>query len=1373
MKSNIGHAQAAAGVAGIIKMVQALRHGVLPKTLHVDEPTGQVDWSAGAVSLLSEARPWEPNGKPRRAGISSFGVSGTNAHVIVEEAPSLDDPAVATEAPAGLGAGGVGAGEVEGNRMEGDEVGGAVAGTEAGAEAMEDGLPGGGAADGAVADGDILVAGLSVAGAIPWVLSGRGQSALRAQAERLHGFALAEEDVGAADVGLSLAGRSALEDRAVVLGADRHALLAGMGAVAAGEPAPNVIEGTARDTDVRVAFLFTGQGAQRAGMGRELYRSFPSFRAALDEVCAALDAHLGRSVMEVLFAQEGTPAAGLLDDTMFTQAGLFALEVALLALLESWGMRPDYLAGHSIGELTAAFAAGVFSLEDACRLVAARGRLMSELPEGGAMIAVQASREEALESLAGFEDRVSLAAVNGPAAVVISGDESPVLELAQMWERQGRKVKRLRVSHAFHSPRMEGMLAEFLEVAQSVSFQAPRVPVISNLTGGPAGEELCSPEYWVRQVRETVRFADGVRWLSDQGVGSFLELGPDGVLSAMAVDCVGDRDVEGGRGAVVAVAVLKRERPEVLSLIAALAEMWVCGGPVDWAAMLQESGARRVELPTYAFQRRRHWLQSAPVPGLGQAAGGAAASDRQLLGDAEAGFWEAVEREDLEELLGALQVEGAEQRSFLGALLPSLSAWRRRSRERSTLSGWRYQVQWKPIAPQPVPALAGTWLVVVPAMAREDRWIAAVVDALEEWGARVVRVPVDEAGVARKELARALREATLDSSPGSLEQPPTATPVAGVLSLLALEEQHDHACASVPQGLATTVVLVQALGDAEVQAPLWMITNGAVSIAPSERLRSPIQAQSWGLGAVVGLEYPKQWGGLIDLPEALNERVLELVVGMLAGTSGEDQLAVRGAGIFARRVVRARDRVDATAGAWKPPRGTVLITGGTGGLGAHVARWLARGGAEHLLLVSRRGEEAPGARKLREELVAIGAEVTVAACDVAERGQLQALLESLPARMPLSAVVHAAGTSGYGPIDSLIPEALEEALSAKARAASHLDELTGGMDLAAFVLFSSIAGTFGSAHQAAYAAANAYLDALATDRRGRGLAATSVAWGAWAGEGMAGGEAGEGMASPVDGEVGEILRRRGIDAMAPELAIEALQAVLADEETCAVVADIRWERYAPVFASSRERPLIEDLPEAQAALGATGRLRDEAAARELRGRLADTPADKRRQMLLELIRTEVARVLGHPSPADVDAGRAFNELGFDSLLAVELRNRLDGATGLGLPATLVFDYPNPAAVADYLLGELMEGGASTDDLVEVELGRLEGALASPRDGAELDGLASRLRAMLAGLDGARERSEIDQQSSVAVVEQIQTASDDEIFGFIDRELGSS
>ena len=622
IKSNIGHTAAASGVAGVIKMVMAMRHGVLPRTLHVDEPSKEIDWTSGAVSLLTEEREWESGGEPRRAGVSSFGISGTNAHVILEQAPAT---AAADTAP------------TEDSHSPGER--------------------------------DVTRS----RGVVAWVLSGRGVGGLRGQAERLGAFVGAEPGLGVEDVGFSLVGRSGLGCRAVVLGVGREVLLGGLGCVASGGTAAGVVEGVVGEGGGGVAFLFTGQGAQRVGMGYGLYRRFPVFREAFDGVCERLDSLLGCSLRGVVFGVDGLGSgdglegsqgqadgaliSGALDRTVFTQAGLFALEVALFRLLEGFGVRPDYLLGHSVGELAAAHVAGVFSLDDACRLVAARGRLMGGLPEGGGMVAVQASEPEALESLVGWEDRVALAAVNGPASVVLSGDEDAVVELAGLWEGRGRKVKRLVVSHAFHSPRMDGMLEEFAEVASGVSFSEPVIPVVSNLTGRVDPGALCSAEYWARHARETVRFAEGVRWLSEQGVGTYLELGPEGVLSAMCQECIDDgagvedgdsslgvedereRGVGGSPGverAVTVASVLRGGRSDDEALLDALARVWVRGTGVEWGSVFEGSGAERVELPTYAFQRKRYWLD-AQRGGAGDAVAiGQSSAEHPLLGAAVA-----------------------------------------------------------------------------------------------------------------------------------------------------------------------------------------------------------------------------------------------------------------------------------------------------------------------------------------------------------------------------------------------------------------------------------------------------------------------------------------------------------------------------------------------------------------------------------------------------------------------------------------------------------------------------------------------------------------------------------------------------------------
>ncbi|MDI5967337.1 type I polyketide synthase, partial [Streptantibioticus silvisoli] len=1141
VKSNIGHTQSASGAAGVIKMVMALRHEVLPRTLHVDEPSPHVNWSAGAVELLTEVRPWPRTGTPRRAGVSSFGVSGTNAHVIIEEAPPVPPAPSAQPGPATQPA-----------------------------RRTTDAAP----------------------APLPWLISGRTEQALRAQAARLRAFLDTAPDTGNADIGQSLATtRAALEHRAVILATDRQDFLDALTALARGEETAHVVRAVA--TKGRTAFLFTGQGAQRAGAGRELHAAFPVFAAALDAVCERLDTGSERPLRDVMFGDQD-----LLDRTAYTQAALFALEVALFRLLESWGVRPDYLLGHSIGELAAAHVAGVLSLDDACTLVAARGRLMQALPAGGAMLAVEATEAEVAKEIDGHEAAVGIAAVNGPASVVVSGDEETVTALETAWRETGRKVKRLTVSHAFHSPRMRHMLTDFAAVAGRLTFHPPQLPIISDLTGEPVDPEAIStPEYWVRHITATVRFADGITTLHEAGVTTFLELGPDGVLTAMARDCLAERTDD-----ATVIATLRRDRGELDTWWHAAARLHTHGTPLDWPAVLAPRGGRQVALPTYAFQREHFWL------------------------------------------------------------LPAAPA------TRDTQDDWRYRETWKPVAEAALPALSGTWLLIVPADHADAQPVRECAATLTDHGAIVRQVVLTGADTDRAAVAGLLRDATGDAT------------VSGVLSLLALDERPDTDHPVMSRGVARTVALLQALADAGSGAPVWLATRGAVAVGHDEGLTSLPGAQIWALGRVAALEYPRRWISMVDLPDALDDRVRERLAGVLSDSGGEDQIAVRRTGVFGRRVVHAP--AGPATGTWTPT-GTVLVTGGTGALGAHVTRWLAGRGAPHVLLTSRRGGTAPGIDRLVTEIEALGTKVTVAACDVADRGALDALLAGLPAALPLTAVVHAAGSGEFVPLEQTTLADFAAGLRAKVAGAANLHDALREVALDAFVLFSSVSAVWGSGGQAAYAVANASLDALARQRRSAGLPVTSVAWGPWAGSGMAGATA-----------TSDYLRKRGLATMDPALAVAALGRAVDHGDACVAVADVDWPVFAATFTAARPRPLLDELPEVRrsTATGPTGGERSALAAQ-----LEGLSATAQETAVLEIVRAQVATVLGHRRGADaVEPRKAFTELGFDSLTAIELRDALNKVTGLRLPATLIFDHPTPAVLAAYVRAECLGHSGTVD-----------------------------------------------------------------------------
>ncbi|MFE3513606.1 type I polyketide synthase, partial [Streptomyces sp. NPDC059155] len=1220
LKSNIGHTQAAAGVAGVIKTVLALRHGVLPRTLHVDAPTPHADWASGSVELLTEARDWPATDRPRRAGVSSFGMSGTNAHVVLEQAPEPDAAVDSGTGPEPL--------------------------TESGQ-----------------ASGSVL----------PWVLSGRSPSALRDQAVRLGGHLASDTSVRPLDVGFSLAtARSAFEHRSVVIGGGRPALLDGLATVSTGDAgvfagtvggAPggaDVVSGNGRVVEGRTALVFPGQGSQWVGMARDLLATSPVFRDRITACGTALSAHVDWPLLAVLEDEPGAPSLERVD---VVQPVLWAVMVSLAALWESWGVRPDAVVGHSQGEIAAAVVAGALTLEDGAKVVALRSRAIRALAGLGGMAAVSLPEERVEAEIAPWAERLSVAAVNGPAAVVVSGEAAALAELLARCDANGVRARAVPVDYASHSVQVERIRTEVLAALADVQPVAGRVPLYSTVTGDWLDTTVMDADYWYRNLRQTVRFKPAVRSLVEQGYEVFLEVSPHPVLTMALQDTV--EDIGTGDSAVV-IGTLRRDDGTLRRALTSAAELWVSGAAVDWAAVFADSGARATHLPGYPFQLQRYWLES-EAPKEATAIG----ADPH-----EPAFWNMVEHDAPAEVAARLRVD----EDTLDRVLPALRGWRKQQQDEAIIDSWRYRIGWQPL-PEPTAASpTGLWLVVSPTGYGSDERVRGPVLALTELGIAVETVELTPGDLARQELADTLTTALDGLLP------------AGVLSLLAVDGRPHPDHPGLPTGTALTVALLQALGDLGLAAPLWCITSGAVSSGADDPVTDPAQALIWGTGLVAALEMSGRWGGLIDLPAELDTRARARLGAVLTatrsehGTDGlgdEDQLVLRTSGLLARRLNHAPRKGGPTE-SWKP-RGTVLLTGGTGAVGPYIARWLARSGATHLVLPGRRGAEAPGAPELAAELGELGARLSLPVCDLSDRDAVEAMLTGLEeSGSPVTAVVHAAAFIALAPLDTTPMSAYEQIVAAKAGGAGHLDALLD-RELDAFVLVSSIAGVWGSGNHGAYAAANAYLDALAQHRRARGLTATVVDWGVWQAENP--------WQAPIAADDADLfkLEQHGLPRISPDLAVRALQQVLDDDETMIAVADVDWEQFAAVFTSTRPSPLLTGIPEARRALERpTGDSGAEApAATVLRGRLATLGEVEQQRLLLDLVRTHAAAVLGHTTVDAIRPGKAFQDMGFASLTAVELRNRLNTATGLRLPSTLVFDHPSSTALAGEIRTQLL------------------------------------------------------------------------------------
>lgn len=1185
-KTNIGHLEAAAGIAGVIKVVLSLENGLLPPHLHFETPSPHIPWDRLALQVVKEATPWERNGEPRIAGISSFGFAGTNAHVILEEAPETGS------APGPV--------EPSGNRR------------------------------------------FSV---LP--LSARTPAALVQLADQYRNWITSHPEATLADVCHTAGvGRAHLEHRAALVVNSRESAVELLGALADDRPAPGLVRGESHDTP-KTAWLFTGQGSQYPGMARELYDTEPVFAETLDRCAAAVADMLEKPLLDVIFDLDSPDAEENLRQTAYAQPALFALEMGLAQLWQSWGMEPDVVLGHSVGQYAAACVAGVFSLTDGAQLMAERGRLFGSLPAGGRMVAVFTDAQR-VEGITDEFPTLSVAAYNG-ANTVLSGPAEDLEKAVAGLTAENIRCDWLETSHAFHSALLDPILDEFEAYANRFTFNAPQRILIDNRTGAALGRSVkMDGAYWRRHARQPVEFAKSVRTLAELNCKALLEIGPRPILTATALSAWPDPATTPR-----VIASLRRNIADHRQISEALADAYVMGHRPEFDA-LRRPHARKLDLPTYPFEHRQYWYRDNREEPNQQQHVAARTQAVRLLEDGR-----------LDELTALL--DGDEQTL---AVLAKLAAQHNRQRGAQSIADDRYEFRWdKAGAPVPGPDSGeSSWLLVGDVSETVEPLVAALTARGQQY--RVVPLPASDQDAAQ--LTEVLRAAAAPDAPLRIVNVAAldADRVPSMRSLLRMQHQV----------LAGTRRLLRAAVAAETRAPIWLVTRGAQHVTDTDTV-APEQTALWGFGRATALELRQLWGGLADLADAGADEWSGLLDRISAAPEGgvrEDQIALRGAAAYVPRLVRRDDLPSGTPLQLRDDA-TYLVTGGLGSIGLEIAGYLAAHGAKQLVLTSRREPGDTAQQRIEALRAQYGCDVRVTTADVADAHDVARLLAGVRAELPpLAGIVHAAGEIGTTPLSDLDDAEVDRVFAGKVWGAWHLSEAVAADQLDFFISTSSIASVWGGFGQTAYGAANAFLDGLAWRLRTQGIAGTAVNFGPWS-------------AGMADKQSRARLEQRGIKTLSPADALAGLADVVAASaaggHAQGVIARIDWARFLPLFQQAGRRGFLAEL-ERELPVELTGAGPAASGKTKLVEQLTNAPVQQRKKLLTDYLRDAVAEVT-RVDPAEIREDAGFFDLGMDSLMAVELRRRMEQGVGAEIPITLVMDYPRISDVADYLLGDVL------------------------------------------------------------------------------------
>ncbi|UMB71291.1 type I polyketide synthase [Mycobacterium paraterrae] len=1185
-KTNIGHLEAAAGIAGVIKVILSLENEMLPAHLHFENPSPHIPWDRLALEVVKEARPWQRNGKPRIAGISSFGFAGTNAHVILEEAPAT--PAQVVDAP-----------------------------TDQGADKRFNILP----------------------------ISARTPDALVQIADQYRSWLNAHPEATLADMCLTTGvGRAHFEHRAALVVNSMESASELLGALADDRPAPGLVRGIS-DTPPKTAWLFTGQGSQYPGMARELYDTEPVFAETLDRCAAAVADVLDKPLQDVIFEVDSVDAEETLRQTTYAQPALFAVEMGLARLWQSWGFEPAVVLGHSVGQYSAACVAGVFSLEDGAKLMAERGRLFGSLPAGGRMVAVFAAAER-VERLTDQFPSLSVAAYNG-ANTVLSGPAGDLEKAVSTLTADGVRCDWLETSHAFHSALLDPILDEFEKFADGFSYASPQRILVDNRTGAVIGRsQKLDGNYWRRHARQPVEFAKSVQTLSDLSCKVLLEIGPQPILTAAALRAWPDPATT-----PKAIASLRKNTADHRQIIEALADAYALGHLPDFGAV-QHGSARKLDLPTYPFQHRQYWFRENREMPTQQSHVASTSETVRLLEDGKI--------EELAALLGSSGDDGQTR-----SVLTKLAAQHNRQRKTKSISDARYEFRWdKLTAEAPGPTESVTWLLI----GDDGDVVAPLVEALTEGGQkhRIIGSPASDAD--EQQLVAALRAAAEESA---------ALRIVDFSAVDSDTVPSQHSLARVQhQVLGGTRRLFRAAAAAELRVPIWVITRGAQRVSDADTV-SPEQTAVWGFGRAASLELPHLWGGLADVSEGTADEWSQVVNQAAAEQRREDQFAVRGQAVYVPRLVRRTGQPSSAQLALREDA-TYLVTGGLGSIGLEIAGYLAAAGAKHLVLTSRRTPNELAQKRIDALSEEHGSEILVITADVAEAEDVSRLLSTVKADLPpLAGIVHAAGEIDTTPLAELTDAEVDRVFAGKVWGAWHLSEAAADLSLDFFVTTSSIASVWGGYGQSAYGAANAFLDGLTWRLREKGIAGVSANFGPWS-------------AGMADADSRAKLAKRGIKTLSPADALAGLAdliAVAGDQGAASgVVARIDWAKFLPLYQNAGRRAFLAELEREVPAAAAP--VTTASGKTELVERLTNAPVQQRRKLMSDFLRDAVADVT-RVDPSEIREDAGFFDLGMDSLMAVELRRRIEQNVGKEIPATLAMDHPRLSDTVDYLLSDVL------------------------------------------------------------------------------------